>query len=248
MALLVCCWPVALDAQAAAHLPFFPGEELTYRVQVSKVGTVGEGTLSVEKGAELRGHDPYVLRFELETRVAFARAVDRTASWLDPVEMASLRYHKHERHPLSSRDQRVEIFPEQRLWTADDGSAGRSPTDRPLDELSFLYFVRTLPLEPGAEYRFDRHFEMDRNPVTVRVLGRERVSVGAGEFAAVLVEMRVRDPRRYGAEEGVLRIYLSDGPCRLPLRIESAMPVLGKTVLTLEGHTHPAAHSLARRP
>jgi hypothetical protein len=63
----------------------------------------------------------------------------------------------------------------------------------------------------------------------------------------VLVEMRVKDPRRYRGE-GVIRIHLSDDRCRLPLRIESRMPVVGTAVLSLESHTHPREHFLASRP
>ena len=65
--------------------------------------------------------------------------------------------------------------------------------------------------------------------------------MGAGEFTAWVVEMRVQDPARYKGE-GVIRIHLSDSACRLPLRIESRVPSMGKTVLSLESHTHPASH------
>jgi hypothetical protein len=58
------------------------------------------------------------------------------------------------------------------------------------------------------------------------------------------VEMRVKDPRRYKGE-GVLRIHLTDDACRIPVRIESTMPVLGTTVLTLESHTHASDCCLA---
>jgi len=53
--------------------------------------------------------------------------------------------------------------------------------------------------------------------------------------------MRVRDPRRYRGE-GVIRIHITDDRCRLPVRIQSTMPVVGTTVLTLESHTHPQDH------
>jgi hypothetical protein len=67
----------------------------------------------------------------------------------------------------------------------------------------------------------------------VKVLGRESVTVGAGTFDALLVEMRVRDPAHYRGE-GVIRIHLTDDARRLPLRIESTIPVAGTALLTLE--------------
>jgi hypothetical protein len=79
----------------------------------------------------------------------------------------------------------------------------------------------------------DRHYDAVRNPTTVRVLGRETVTTPMGEFPTVVVEMRVRDVRRYKGE-GVIRFNLSDDARRLPVRIETAAPVVGKAVLLLE--------------
>ncbi len=62
--------------------------------------------------------------------------------------------------------------------------------------------------------------------------GGEEVEVGAGRFRAVIVEMRVRDARRYRGE-GVIRIHLSDDRCRLILRLESDVPGTGKATLAL---------------
>jgi hypothetical protein len=47
--------------------------------------------------------------------------------------------------------------------------------------------------------------------------------------------MRVRDPRRYRGE-GVIRVNLSDDACRIPVRIESRMPVVGAAVMLLASH------------
>ena len=103
----------------------------------------------------------------------------------------------------------------------------------PLDELSFIYFLRTLPLLDDSARTFVRHYDSDRNPVTVTVVGRDTLKTRAGEFPTIIVEMRVRDPRHYQGD-GVIRINLSDDARRLPVRIESRMPVFGATVLTLK--------------
>jgi hypothetical protein len=221
---------------ASAQLPFLVGEHLTYKARVARIGAVGRGAMWVDGPAEVRGRMVYVLRFDFRAGVGPIKAVDHTESWLDPLAMAALRFHKHEWHPLSKHTERVELFPETRLWTADDGRAGESPTDAPLDELSFMYFIRTLPLAADSTYRFDRHFEAGRNPVIVRVIGRGTLTTPAGEFRTITLEMRVKDPRRYRGQ-GVIRINLSDDARRLPVRIESTMPMLGRAVLTLESHT-----------
>lgn len=125
------------------------------------------------------------------------------------------------------------MFPDQKRWTGAEGAAGQSPDDLPLDELSFIYFIRTLPLTPGAVHRFDRHFDLSRNPVTVHMIRRETIPTPMGELRTFLVEMRVRDPRHYKGE-GIIRIHLTDDACRAPARIQSKMPILGTTVMTIE--------------
>lgn len=225
------------------ELPFCLGEHLEYRVEVSRVRASGRGVMSVEGPVELRGSQTYHLRFDFKAGLGPFKASDRTESWLDPLRMASLRFRKRERHPLSKAHQDVELYPDEQRWEGSRGTGGESPTDDPLDELSFIYFIRTLPLAADSVYEFDRHFQRDRNPITVRVLGRENVATGLGELPAILVEMRVRDPERYGTTDGVIRIHFTDDRRRLPARIESDIPVLGKAILTLQAVTARADRS-----
>jgi hypothetical protein len=200
----------------------------------------------IDGPADVRGAATWVLHFIFNAKVGFVKAEDRTTSWLDPTRMAALRFQKRERHPLSKHDETVEMYPAERRWQATSGAGGASPTDAPLDELSFMYFLRTLALPADTTYRFDRHFDAARNPTTVRVVKREALTTGAGAFQTVLLEMRVKDERRYRGE-GVIRISLTDDVRRLPLRIESQMPVIGSAVLTLDSYTGPATPAVIVR-
>ena len=238
--------PAGVIAQAAAPVPFAVGERFTYAVRASRMGTIGRGTMSVEGPIYVRGVSALVLRFEIKAGVGPFHAEDRTTSLLDVQRMASLRFTKHERHPFSSHDESVEIFPEARRWQAADGDSGVSPTDAPLDELSFIYFLRTLPLADDSVYLFSRHFDAVRSPTRVRVTGRESIETRAGAFRTLVVEMYVRDPGRYEGE-GLIRINLSDDDARIPVRIESTMRGIGTTVLTLESRTPGAEPRAAAR-
>ena len=203
----------ATQSEPAAH-PFAHGEVLSYRAVSSRFGTFGTGTLRVD-GEELRGRSTLRLSFDFKGRVGPFRVEDQTRSWLDAGEMASLRYTKRERSPLGSRNEEVDIV----------------PGEHKLDELSFLYHVRCLPLEDGKTYSLALHFDPARNPVVVRVLRRERTTVPAGEFATVVVEMKVKDSRFGG--NGTLVLHLTDDETRVPVRIESAAPWVGATRLLL---------------
>ena len=234
-------------AQPAAPLPFGVGERMTYTARVAKLGKVGTATMSVTGPVDVRGTATWLLAFDFSARVGPVKAVDRSKSWLDPQQLAALRFHKHERHPLSHHDERVELYPAERRWDGGDGTGGYSPTAAPLDELSFMFYLRTLALAPDTTYTFSRHFDAARSPTSLRVVKRERVTTGAGEFATVLVELRVKDPRRYKGT-GTIRINLSDDAQRVPVRIESAMPVIGTAVLTLDSYTAPTRVVAARVP
>lgn len=216
-----------------AVLPFSVGEKLTYEVRVAKGGKVGTATMWIEGPIDVRGTSTYRLRFDSQIRIAFISAVSRSSSWFDPVRGSSLRFFKYERNPLTRHDESVEVYPDQKEWKSAGGETGKSPSAIPLDELSFMYFIRTLPMTPGASFSFDRHFDLSRNPITVRVIRREIIPTPVGELPAMLVEMRVRDPRHYNGD-GVIRIHLTDDDCRLPARIESTMPVVGTAIMTID--------------
>lgn len=234
-----------LNAQTRSSLPFSLGEKLTYKVSISRMGTVGKGSMWVEGPVVVRGVSTWLLRFDFQAGLGPMKAVDHTSSWLDPVRMAAQRYFKHEKHVLSKRDEQVEIFAADKRWTSAAGASGMSPTDEPLDELSFMYFIRTLPLEPDSTYVLNRHFDPARSPTTVKVVRREIVNTPAGRFQTIRLEMRVRDSRRYKGE-GVITLNLSDDAMRIPVRIESAMPVIGTAVMILESFNNPSEAKLAK--
>jgi len=221
--------------QPLPGLPFAPGERLTFEARLGRFGSVGTAVMSIDGPVEVRGQRVYHLRFDIDTRVGPVRVRNLSESWLDAGAMAVLRFHRYEKHPLSKRDETYEIFPAEQRWQREDGEAGRTMSEVPLDELSFLYFLRTVQPEGGAASRFDRHFESTRNPTLVRVLGQEQVTTPAGTFVANVIEMQVRDDRYKGG--GTIRMHLSDDARRLPLRIESKLPIAGQSVLLLTSYT-----------
>jgi hypothetical protein len=233
--------PSGGSAAVSAVVPtaFGIGEALRYEVRVAPFGRVGEATMWVEGPVEMQGVRTWRLRFDLAAGVGPIRGVDRTSSWIDPTAFAVLRYEKHEANPVATHEERVMVDRVHGRWRDEVRDAGGPLADpHPLDELSFIYLLRTLPLEGDSVRTLTRHFDIARNPVRLHLLGREIVATPAGIFRTRVVEMEVRDPRRpHGV--GRIRINLDDDPCRMPVRIESRMPRLGVTTLLLTGWAHP---------
>jgi hypothetical protein len=232
-------------AQEQATLPFAVGERLSYEGRVRGIG--GRGTMWIEGPVEVRGVQTFELHFDFAAKLGPIKVSQKTISWLDPARMAAMRFTKQERNPIARHDETVELYPDARRWEGRDGAGGASPSSAPLDELSFIYFIRTLPFLTDSSLTFSRHFDLVRSPTTVRMVGRETVTTPAGTFSTVLVEMRVRDAAHYRGE-GTIRFALSDDRCRLPVRIESDIPDAGKVVLTLtDAGSSLCAPHIARR-
>ena len=241
VAVLLLAMASALHAQpmataGAVSLPFSVGERFTFTGRTELLGNMGRGAMWIEGPDIVRGVSTWMLRFEFKAGIGPLGASENTTSWIDAQRMAALRFEKHTRKLLKRKHEVVEMFPEERRWTAADGKSGKSLTSLPLDELSFIYFIRTLPLQVDSTYDLERHFDAARNPTVVRVVGREVIATQAGQFNTIKVEMIVKDSRNY-EKEGMIRFYLSDDLRRIPVRIESVMPGVGLATLTLESHS-----------
>lgn len=234
VAVLAASTPAARAQSPRAAFPFAPGEACTY-LGTGPLGRMGSGTFAVDAD-QVDGRGMYLLRFDFRGRMGIFGVENHTRSWFDPAETASIHFTKVERSPVSTRRQDVRMDVQTRRWSGMQEQGGEMPTAAPLDELSFVYFLRTLRLANGDEYSFTRHYDTARNPVRVRVIGRGRIRVPAGEFNVIEVEMRVHDARHYN-REGVIQFHFTDDARRIPIRMESAIPVAGRMVLSLEAIT-----------
>lgn len=194
-----------------------PGERLTYEVSSARFGGLGHARFTVTELAS------GVLRitFDFDAKVLFFKASDHTVSELDPKTLRTLRYTKHERSPVGRRTEDVRIDYETSTWT-DGGQIQTLASREPLDELSFIYLIRGLDLAPGQELVLRRHFDYARNPVRIQ----------AADNDASVIEMHVPDARQKNGVS-VLRFHLDANNGRVPLRIESTMPVVGKVLMKL---------------
>ena len=241
--------PVAQPLPAPSRrdsLPFGAGEKLSFTIRTAKYGKVGKAVTTLTGPVDVRGTETMLASFDASAGFLIFKGRDATRSWIDLDRMTSLRFEKTERRPFSSAKDSVEIFPDLRLWEAAHGDSGSTATDRPLDELSFIYYLRTLTLAPDSVYTFDRHYDKRRLPTTVRMLKHDTITTPAGQFSTVEYEMRVVDGRNY-KEHGVIYFWISDDPCRLPVRIETDMPILGNGIMTLQTAVTPNCPKLENK-
>jgi len=246
IALLLAAAPVARAQGTAgsdaapttpAAVPFGPGERLEYKVSVGVFGGIGNGSMEVVDVDTIRSHPTYNLRFTLTGGVPFYKVNTRLESWLDVAQLMSRRFEQDQKEGKFKRYRMFDFFPEERRWArADKDDEGELPTDLPLDDVSFLYFVRTLPLEVGQTYTFPRYFKEDGNPVIIKVLRKEKVSVPVGTFNTIVVQPIIKTDGLFG-EGGEAEVYFTDDEQRILVQMRSKVPVLGHLNLVLQSYT-----------
>ncbi|GLC27840.1 DUF3108 domain-containing protein [Roseisolibacter agri] len=226
--------PVSADADAAAR-PFAPGEQLKYDVRFGPI-KAGTGSMEVRGVETVRGRPAYHTVFTVKGGIPGFRVHDVFESWFARDDLASLRFHKDQDEGPKERVSRFEIFPERRTYDDLHDDRGELPSAaRPLDDGSFLYYIRTVPLVVGQTYRFEQYFKPDRNPVTIKVLRRERVTVPAGTFDAVVVQPSIKTNGIF-SEGGKAEVWISDDDRRIILQLKSKLS-FGSLNLYLTSHT-----------
>jgi len=159
--------------------------------------------------------------FSVNGGVKLYRVNDRYESWFDPRSFSTLRAVQDIDQGSYERQRNFEIFPERRTFNENDKP--EAPTvSQPLDEGSFIYFLRSIPLEVGKTYEFDRYFRPDRNPVKVVVVRKERVKVPAGTFDAIVVRPVIKTSGIFG-EGGRAEVWFTDDSTRTLVQLKSQL-------------------------
>lgn len=213
--------------------PFRIGQEAEYAVTFGPV-RFGRMHLRVEAQDTIRSTPAYRIAMEMKGSIPFYRLDDRSVSWLATEPYRTLRFEEILHQGDYRRHRRWELDHEALTATREDWDEEiqayrphRRERDLPiprgaLDEISYLFLIRSLPFEVGRTYEFDRYFEEDGNPVIVQVLRRERVRVPAGTFETFVVRPIIQTDGLFG-EEGQAEVFISDDDRRLIVQIKSRM-------------------------
>jgi hypothetical protein len=210
-----------------ARVPFVPGERLEYLVKFG-IFHVGHAEMEVVGIDTIRGEPTYHVRFAVHGSAIFYSMTDTLESWFSVRDLTSRRFVQNNHENGNLYRHRYEIYPELGYFIQDDKDT-LPTTAQPLDEMSFFYFARTVPLEAGQTYEYDRYFRQDRNPVTLHVLSDDSVSVPAGRFAAIVIRP-VFKSRGLFAEGGRAQVYLAADSTRIPLLIRSWVSIGNLTI------------------
>lgn len=217
-----------------AVVPFAAGERADYQVKLGGF-SVGSGSLEVLGIESVNGGETYHTRMQISGGIPFARVDDKFDSWIDVRGLFSRRFKQDQKEVRFRRNRTYDFFPQSRTFRRENGETGTIPTDRPLDDVSFLFFARTLPLRVGDVYTLPRYFKEDGNPVVLRVLRKETVTVPAGTFETVVVQPIIKTDGLFG-EGGRAEVFFTDDARRVLVQMTSRVPVLGSLSLHLRSY------------
>lgn len=224
--------------RAPAEQPAFAsGEVATYRAGWGLFGRAGTATLTVTRDTL---HTDTVAHAVLDVRggIPGARFNERIESWMDPMTGASRRFLQHTRYPGFKRD-RLRVFDAaSRRWTGHTNAkpdSGLLPSSRPIDDLSTVFLARTLPLTVGVDVTLHDYWRPESNPIVLKVLRQETITVPAGTYQTIVVRPVIRTSSLF-AEDGDAEVYLSTGSRRELVMLKAKLKV-GTLVLKLQRYT-----------
>lgn len=212
--------PASDLALVLSRLPFKDGERLDYQVKYGFLG-VGSAVLEVLGLDSIRGTPTVHASFRVKGGVKVYSVNDSYESWFDPHNFITLRTVQNIDEGSYERQREYDMYPHRRVLS-EKGKPDTVTVPEPLDEASFLFFVRTIPLEVGKTYQFNRYFKPDKNPVSVIVERKERVKVPAGTFETVVVRPIIKTSGIFG-EGGRAEVWFTDDSTRTLVQLKSKL-------------------------
>jgi hypothetical protein len=226
--------PVASKAQA---VPFAVGERLVYQARYGPF-SVGTATMQVAGIDTIRGVETVHFVFLIDGGALWYHIHQNLESWVGRSDFHSRRFLNQTEEKGHSWERKFDIYPDSGFYR----EAGRDSTQPtvadPLDDAAFLYWIRTVPLEPKQRYEYARYFRPERNPVIVEVLGHDRVGAAGKQWNTIVVRPRIPNGGGIFAEKADARMWLADDSTHIMVGLTSKFS-FGQVTLKLKEYSAP---------
>ena len=206
---------------------------------------VGTGEWTVLAYDTVAGSPAFHAILSIDGGFGPAKVQDRFESWGDATswrtsrDVFSRRFIQNQHEVTYHKNVRYEISPEAEEWVRSDGKRDKTPTTKPLDDLTMLVFIRSLPLKVGDVYDIPRYFKAEGNPLVLRVERKEKITVPAGTFETVVVRPVIRTSGLFG-EGGEAELFLTDDRYHSLVQLKSKVKAIGSLTLQLKSYKPPS--------
>jgi len=219
----------------AAVVPYGPGERLEYKVKAG-IFNAGDAHMEVLGLDSVRGEPTYHVEMALKGGLLFGalKVESYWSSWIDTRLIMAHRFISDVSNTGHSSYRSFEFYPDEMYWEqTDEGVIGELATALPLDDVSFIYFVRSLPLEVGKTYTLPRYFKKDGNPVIIEVERRGVRETPAGTFNTIVVRPTIKTSGLF-SEGGEAELHFTDDENRYLVYMRVGMSIIGSITMHLE--------------
>ena len=223
---------VAAASAPSDRLPFQVGERLTYDAKVNSI-RAGQASLSIEGLETIRGFGTMHAIFDVRGRILFKKFANHYESWFDTTTLATIRHVQK----TDDVDKSYEFYPARKIYIKNNDGIENPSVSAPLDEASFLFYLRTLPLEVGKTITVERYYHAQKNPIVIHVVRRETVKVPAGEFDAFVLKPVIKSNGLFSVK-GDAEVWVAASPARTIVKLRSKLP-LGTLYLELRTIEQP---------
>ncbi len=212
--------------------PFKVGERFQYSAKLGML-RLGTAWMSVNGTDSVRGHESFIFEFGIDASAPFYKSTNVMRSWTGTEDLISRRFKQDLVENGKQRPKYFEIFPDSLIYTQENRPGSKPTVANPLDDAAFFYFLRTIPLEVGKKYSYDRYFKKDLNPVTIKVVKREKMELPDGrEVDCLILNPVVGEDGVFGPKARAM-LWITDDAQKIPVQITSRLP-FGKVTLKLE--------------
>ena len=206
----------ALLARLTSPFPFAVGETLQYEATLG-VFPIGTASVTVTAKTRERGKEAFVFSATGQGGPPGIRARYDLKSWVGTGPFNSLRFDRRLVQGNSVQEEHYQIIPDSSRYRVEGQPQEWVAPSNPLDELAFLYYLRTMPMKVGETYRLSRYFKTGYNPIQVSVVSRGSVRLPSGASVPVLVV-------EVSSRGTIVGVRFTDDARRLPVQLDLPLP------------------------
>jgi len=213
-----------LSAQTAVDQNAFTvGEKLLFNVNYGII-TAGYAEMSIPQMENVMGNPTYKVQFTVRSTPTFDfffEVRDRYETYLDSAGIFPWRFEQHIKEGSFSRDYTA-MF-DQKNHKAKSGTEEYDIPPHVHDIMSAFYFARTIDYSKfkiGQRVSLQNFFKGKSNPLDIKYLGKQKISVKAGTFNCIIVEPMVKEGGLFKSEGRIL-IWLSDDERKIPVKVNT---------------------------
>ena len=225
LTIAIATFPAPAPAQSVAERSFAVGERADYDIKYGVIHA-GTGSLTVMGIDTVRNRDCYRFRLTAAAGVNLLlykyASRDTMQSWVDTASFQSLRFNQDQLANGRPRTKRYEIFPERLTYT-DGNRPEQTSVAEPLDDIAFLYFVRTQTLDVGTTKEWPRYFKSGSNPVALQVLRKETIKAAGRTWNTIVVRPIIKTSTMFG--DGQAQVWISDDSARVIVQLNTKLSI-----------------------